>query len=214
DYPFAAEGILRRIVDLLLLDARLIWDEEKAKELKAAVQLTFRDTRIQPYDVKATGLPKFEQYNYTEKVNSQKDQRFQISLGGRSAGGSSKGVIVDISGSALDENLVALNQFMRQGVSLTPVQTLVDKHIHIRLNFEDVIIPAGISDMAAYYVLFRQSPSHRDIAMSKLNETIFYVFFEGRGLRNGSGTIIIKMIPLENSEEGVLINIVPITIGQ
>ncbi len=147
DYPFQAEGILQRIVALLQLDSQLIWDEAKVEESKAAIRLKFRDTRVQAYDIRADGLPKFERYGYMEEVNSPVKERFQISLDGRNTGGLLKGVKVDISGSALDEELVSFYNYMRQGNSLSSVQTLIDGHAHIRLDFEDVIIPAGIKDM-------------------------------------------------------------------
>ncbi len=66
--------------------------------------------------------------------------------------------------------------------------------------------------MSAYYALMQRSPSHWDVAMRKLNETVFSFFFEGRGLKTGGGTVIIKMIPLENPEDGVWVHTMPIKI--
>lgn len=212
DYPFEAEGILRRIVNLLQLDAQLIWEEQKAAEVNGAVRLAFRDTQVQPYDIKAEGLPKFERMGYTSEVATKANERFQISLDCRNSGGALKGIGVDISGSAIDNRLVDLYGFQHQGETVTPEQRVVGGSKHFQLWFRSNELPAGIRDMDAYYKLVQKSPSHGELANRKFYETMFSIHIEGHGLKIGGGMIVIRMMPLENPDDGAFTHTIPVSI--
>ena len=210
DDPFASEGTLYRVMDLLKIDRWRLWLGENHEGKPATGQVTelhFHYAQTHPYDKQAVGLPVFRKSAYaTEKQlylrrRSDPDIVFSVT----NLGGAGMGIEIELQGDVLDKAFVEpvgliaeppYNSWNGKFAAFPVKQTdAVGKTIY-RYELEAQSIPAGLADWAAVYAL----PAHlrdfnREFHLQHAGGMFVLVL---KPLQPGTGQLFIRIIPLDN----------------
>jgi hypothetical protein len=208
DYPFQSEGALYRVIDLLKIERWSLWVGKTLEKLPDSAQVTelhFRYGQDLPYDLKSTGLPAFRINPYQGPVQQTRlGINFDLLFSVTNLGGQGVGVQFEISGSALDTQLVELvgvfTEFPIDERVHMPVilekQTGPHGNTIYRFDFKTHEIPAGLANWQAVYDLTYHLRNFQKEFHLQDQGGRFGILINP--LQIGAGQIITQIAPMEN----------------